>query len=307
MPFPAIAYRVLIASPSDTVAARFVVRESLHSCNSASSFSTGIVLLPVMWEIDAVPEVGERPQGIINRQLVAGADMVIGTFWTRFGSPTGIAESGTEEEIQQFIDTGKPVMLYFSNGLVDPRRLDATQYAKVTAYRKKMQAQAIYAEYDSDDQLRGRLMNDLMRVVQKLAADNPRKNPPQSPSVMLIKAQFLAYVDSLEKAWKEEQEKFAALTEYPNFYATQVGHAILSSSEESFHDYAHKMYGRVDDSIAFAVDNLGSKAFGIRRARHFHWGNLQQDGEDNLHTFWRVGEAFMDQVCAVRSVVETSI
>jgi hypothetical protein len=39
---------------------------------------------------------------------------LIGVFWTRVGTPTGIAESGTLEEIERVAAEGKLVMLYFS-------------------------------------------------------------------------------------------------------------------------------------------------------------------------------------------------
>ncbi len=57
---------------------------------------------------------GDRPQGIINNQVVRNCDMLIGAFWTRLGSPTGVEESGTVEEIKWFLKQQKPVMLYYS-------------------------------------------------------------------------------------------------------------------------------------------------------------------------------------------------
>jgi hypothetical protein len=32
------------------------------------------------WEVNAVPELGGRPQGIINKQLLEDADILIGIF-----------------------------------------------------------------------------------------------------------------------------------------------------------------------------------------------------------------------------------
>jgi hypothetical protein len=69
------------------------------------------MLLPVMWERDATPDLGDRPQGIINRQLVDVCDVLIGTFWAKLGTPTSEAESGTAEEIERFIKAGKPVLI----------------------------------------------------------------------------------------------------------------------------------------------------------------------------------------------------
>jgi hypothetical protein len=35
-------------------------------------------------------------------------------FWTKLGTATGVAASGTVEEIDRFVAAGKPAMLYFS-------------------------------------------------------------------------------------------------------------------------------------------------------------------------------------------------
>ncbi len=47
--------------------------------------------------------MGDRPQGIINEQLVNNCDIFIGIFWGRLGTRTGKTESGSVEEIEKFI------------------------------------------------------------------------------------------------------------------------------------------------------------------------------------------------------------
>ena len=41
-------------------------------------------------------------------------------FWTKLGTPTGVADSGTVEEIDQFVEANKPAMLYFSSRPAGP-------------------------------------------------------------------------------------------------------------------------------------------------------------------------------------------
>lgn len=52
------------------------------------------MLLPVKWETHAIPQSGIRPQEAINRQLVNQCDVLLGMFWTKLGTSTGVAESG---------------------------------------------------------------------------------------------------------------------------------------------------------------------------------------------------------------------
>jgi hypothetical protein len=113
MPFPARVYRVLIASPGDVQSERTIVADVLNSWNALHAADTGVAFVPVRWETHSSPELGRRPQAIINRELVDTSDMLIGAFWTRLGSPTGAADSGTVEEIERMSDAGKHVMLYF--------------------------------------------------------------------------------------------------------------------------------------------------------------------------------------------------
>ena len=50
----------------------------------------------------------------LNDQLVDRCDILVGMFWTKLGTSTGVAASGTVEEIDRFVAAGKPAMLYFS-------------------------------------------------------------------------------------------------------------------------------------------------------------------------------------------------
>ncbi|MFM6281891.1 MAG: DUF4062 domain-containing protein, partial [Dolichospermum sp.] len=100
MPIEAKLYRVLIASPGDVADERAIVREEIARWNAMHSETMKIVLLPIGWETDATPDLRERGQAVINRQLVDNCDLLIGVFWTRIGTPTPEAESGTVEEIE---------------------------------------------------------------------------------------------------------------------------------------------------------------------------------------------------------------
>ncbi|MGA7316625.1 MAG: hypothetical protein WBX22_21955 [Silvibacterium sp.] len=87
MPRPSIRYEVLIASPSGVVSERDVVAEVIESWNSAHARATGVTLQARRWELDAVPALGERPQGLLNRQLVDEADFVIALFFSSARQP----------------------------------------------------------------------------------------------------------------------------------------------------------------------------------------------------------------------------
>ncbi len=120
MSYFATVFKVMIASPGDVAAERSVIRELLTEWNVVNADSRKIVLLSVGWETHSVPEMGNRPQEIINKQILHGCDLLIGVFWTRIGTATGNFASGTVEEIEEHVKTGKPAMLYFSASPVVP-------------------------------------------------------------------------------------------------------------------------------------------------------------------------------------------
>jgi hypothetical protein len=134
MPFKSETYRVLIASPSDLTEERQAATDAVNEWNALHAAAESVVLLPVKWETHATPESGVRPQAAINRQLVQQCDLLVGMFWTKIGTRSGVAESGTVEEIDQFVAGGKPALLYFSGRPIDPNKIDLKQHRKLRAF-----------------------------------------------------------------------------------------------------------------------------------------------------------------------------
>lgn len=165
MPYTSTTFRVAIASPSDVREERRVVREVIHNWNAAHSMSRGVVLLPVGWETDTTAMMGARAQAIINSQIIDTADLLIAIFWTRLGSPTGKAQSGTVEEIQEFLAAGKPVMLYFSAAPVQAGSVDPVQYAALMEFRRWAEGNGLIGTYDTVADLREMLSQQLALLV----------------------------------------------------------------------------------------------------------------------------------------------
>lgn len=162
MPFSATVYNVLIASPSDVPGERLAIAQSLYEWNSLHAQTQGVMLQPVMWETHSAPAMGDRPQGIINNQVVRGCDMLIGAFWTRLGSPTGVEESGTVEEIKWFLSNKKPVMLYFSKNQADLDVVDLDQLKKLREFKSSIRDRGIQEDYYSVDELKSKLSRQLV-------------------------------------------------------------------------------------------------------------------------------------------------
>ena len=168
MSFKAEIYRVLIASPSDLTEERQVATEAINEWNSQHAAAEGVFLLPVKWETHATPRSGVRPQEAINDELVESADILVGMFWTRFGTNTGIAESGTVEEIDQFLAASKPAMLYFSRRPIDPNSINLKQQKKLQDFKASTYKHALTGGFSGLDDLRQTLIRDLLSQVRKM-------------------------------------------------------------------------------------------------------------------------------------------
>jgi len=177
VPFKAETYRVLIASPSDLGEELLAAAEAINDWNAQHAAAEGVVLLPVKWETHATPETGVRPQGAINRQLVNTSDLMIGMFWTKLGTNTGVAESGTVEEIDQFVAAGKPAMLYFSSRPVDPNRIDLKQHRKLRQFKSETYKTALVGGFTSTAELHGTLLRDLMNQVRQMQSGRRNGRP----------------------------------------------------------------------------------------------------------------------------------
>ena len=163
-PATATVLNVLIASPSDVSAERDTVEKVIHEWNTNHRKSTGIMLEPVRWETHSYPAMGERPQGILNKQIVKDADLLIGIFGTRMGTPTGSAPSGTSEEIEEIRKTGRHVALYFSDAPV-PRDADRAQLDALEVYRRSLGQQGLYSTFTSVEELHRKVTHDLPKIV----------------------------------------------------------------------------------------------------------------------------------------------
>lgn len=149
MPYQANVYQVMIASPSDVAREREIIKSVLHEWNFIHSADKRIILMPVGWETHSAPLMGERPQAIINKQILENCDLLIGAFWTRIGTPTGEAISGTVEEIEKHISASKPAMLYFSSAPVHPDSIDPKQYEKLKEFKGKCSSEGLVETYES--------------------------------------------------------------------------------------------------------------------------------------------------------------
>jgi hypothetical protein len=170
----------MIASPSDVDPERAVAREVIYDWNNIHSLSNKFVLLPVGWETHTSPELGSRPQDLINDRVLHECDLLVGIFWTRLGTPTGESTSGTVEEIERHLEMKKPAMLYFSDQPVALKSVDAQQYDSLLAFKEKCKARGLIQEFTSRDDFKTKFARELQIALQT----NPQLKALMAPTVL---------------------------------------------------------------------------------------------------------------------------
>ena len=165
MSYKATVIKIMIASPSDVREEREIIRDVIAEWNVINSEQKRIQLMPVGWESHSYPIMGDRAQEIINYQLLKDCDLLVATFWTRFGSPTGFSPSGTVEEIEKHLSLGKPAMIYFSNTPVPPDSVDDIQYKALREFKETCQKKGLIENYRSKDEFRDKFRRQLAQIV----------------------------------------------------------------------------------------------------------------------------------------------
>lgn len=173
--------RLTLCGPGDVQKEIDLAREAVDRWNMRQSGVSGILVKARHWKTDAVPESGDRSQAAINSQLIDDADIIVGIFWSRFGSPTGMADSGTEEEIRRGITLGKHVAVYFSELLPLPPGTEASQLSRLNNFRSDIGSRALFHTFQSRRKFGEDFETHLGKIVTKLfPAPRKRTRKPSS-------------------------------------------------------------------------------------------------------------------------------
>jgi len=301
MPQHGLIFRVLVASPSDCVHERKVIPEVISEWNAVHSYSNAVVLESVLWETHSRPDLGERPQGLINKQLVVNCDLLIGAFWTRLGTPTGEAVSGTAEEIEQFRAAGKPVLLYFSSEPVVPDSLDPEQYAALTSYRKSLDDQGLYFKYES--------LAEFRALLQRHIAGH---------MIDLIKVTGGNLVDA--KPQSAEDAQITALRDFLRDYDSFVRRAATEwvaerDSDPHSSDDAKYLLSRIADEVVHFKSMITQDSIGMStklsecliRLKSLQRHQMYLDGGISWREFWDEGNDILAEIKTVSEILAAEI
>ena len=191
MPENVVEITVFVASPGDVAKERKALDAVAAEINRTVGQREGFRLALKKWETNARPAAG-RPQGVINQQL-GPSDILVGIMWKRFGTPTGKAGSGTEEEYDEAYAQWKrkrkhkpEILFYFRESKFFPKtKAEIRQIEAVQTFREKVQSRQLAWSYPSavrfPDIVRPHLVEAARAIMGRTAPGTRRKRKGAAP------------------------------------------------------------------------------------------------------------------------------
>lgn len=193
--FNANCYNIMIASPSDVVDERKIIKKAIYRWNEINSKTRKIVLLVSGWDINAHPDSGTHPQTSLNQQILKEADFIIAVFWNKIGTPTEEYPSGSVEEIMRHMAEGKKAFIYFSNLPIRRNQIDEEQSKKLDAFKEKIRKQAFYKEFSTLEELKSIINDDIQLISNELESPScEADNPTVHHALSDLEKQLLAFM-----------------------------------------------------------------------------------------------------------------
>ena len=158
----------------------------------------------VNWRSHAIPGAGPDPQSVINASMPDEYDVFVGIMWTRFGTPTGRAGSGTEEEFERARSqvgrsSAPAILFYFKDEAIPPSTVDLEQLAHVREFKDQLANKNLYWDFKSADELAKELRVHLGRTARRLIEGKASEVVVESVDELDIEDD-VGFLDLLEEA-----------------------------------------------------------------------------------------------------------
>ena len=286
MPQNISAIQIFVASPSDVQEERNALQSVVNEVNQNLAKGLGIILELVRWETHVTPGFGVDAQDVVNQDIGDNYDIFIGILWTRVGTPTTRAESGTLEEFDRAYKRYKEnpnaldLLIYFKETPVSISELDIDQITKIKTFRNSLgEKGGLYWTFDSLSDFEATLRAHLSNLTRKW-----RERIDKSSSENITHLSSLATnVDA-----KELPESNALSSEI-----VEAINQIDSEEDIGFLDYI-EIYNSKFAAMSEALDaiNKATIAIGKKADRHLKAINLANQIKDQTKVISRVKKIF---------------
>ena len=209
---------IFLASPSDVVEEREIVSETINGLNADIFEPDGYTMRVMRWENDTYPLIdGRDGQEVINEQLSLKKfydySLFVGIMWSRFGTETPRAGSGTEEEFNLALRAkkgikGPDIMFYFSKMPMcfsDQEGLD--QYSRILSFKKGLKDKGMYWDYEGPEKFGETFRTHLIRWFRsRILSGEKIKETKETPSEKDDGAEILTIPDDYT-SWVHDETR----------------------------------------------------------------------------------------------------
>jgi len=173
-------FEIFLASPSDLKEERNAVEDVVNEINSNDGERHNYIVEVRSWEKHSVPGVAKNSvQELVNKDLGNSYDIFIGMFWTKYGTPTSNADSGTREEFdlawkRKETDLNVPkILFYFKTDGINPLDINPWEIEKIKNFRSELQEKnVLFAEFDTVEVFKKYLRLHISKKIHELRAEN---------------------------------------------------------------------------------------------------------------------------------------
>ena len=275
MPRKTTTYTILISCPSDIKEEVKIIEEVLKGFNENFGKNIGMSLEYSYWKKDVMPQHGDRPQEIINKQIVRDSDAIIAIFGEKFGSDTGKYPSGTIEEIEEMIKSKKQVFLYFSEKPIEREDMysKVEELEKIERFKKEYGEKGIYSVYKSDNEFK----ENITKHIEKYFSNIKNTSIPNS-NELIIKSYnnnslepYLQYYNILNYDEIIENKKNIIIDLIDNIKEIDVGmpSSFINGQVESIR-YIKDYYKTLDFTCKFKIFIDENNFFNLNGYRKFN-------------------------------------
>ena len=183
---------LFLASPSDVAAERDSVRRTVDEWNQTRGRDRSTFFYLLSWETTVAAGFGLDGQDVVNTQIGNDYDALIALFWTRVGTATPRAASGSIEEYERALQRYRnnediEIAFLFKDAPVPISEIDVKQIGDLNALRSRIESEgALYKTFTHSDELKfeiGLLLDRLARKFDRTSSsDEPTPNLIPKPN-----------------------------------------------------------------------------------------------------------------------------
>ena len=266
---------IFLASPSDLVEERVIVRNVVSELSNITRATMNIHLELLAWETDAYPSIGIDAQDVINRQIGSDYDIFIGIMWKKFGTPTSRAGSGTEEEFNiaydKYVETKgvTKIMIYFSDKPVSLKDINVEEISKIKKFKERAESLGIlHWSFDSDSQLESILkvhlinqIKDVKKELDIISSQNDVSIKEEFQAIMQVSALAeeidgeMGYLDLME-LFLDNMAQVRAIMGNMGSHIEELGEQITQRANKI--DIINKSPNKSPHSLRIIIDKSAS-------------------------------------------------